>query len=88
MATAIYLPPPPHAEETTKKKQYKILRFDANAEKESESPSSQELHLQEEVRTLREALHEARRQIDHYDTLLRNAQLRERELRAELLKTR
>ena len=43
-------------------------------------------HLQEEVRTLREELARAERLLGHKDLLLRNATLREQELRAELIK--
>jgi hypothetical protein len=42
--------------------------------------------LQAEVRTLREELARAERLLGHKDLLLRNATLREQELRAELVK--
>lgn len=42
--------------------------------------------LHEEVRTLREELARAERLLAHKDMLLRNATLREQELRAELIK--
>lgn len=71
--------------EQSEKKPYRVLRFDADSEPQKEEPSKDEIRLQAEVRALRDALQEAQRQLAHYDTLLRNAQLRERELRAELL---
>jgi hypothetical protein len=42
--------------------------------------------LQAEVRTLREELARAERSISHKEMLLRNATMREQELRAELVK--
>jgi hypothetical protein len=42
--------------------------------------------LQAEVRTLREELARAERLLEHKEALLRNAVLREQELRAELVK--
>ncbi|MCI0337780.1 MAG: hypothetical protein L0226_09395 [Acidobacteria bacterium] len=42
--------------------------------------------LQAEVRTLREELIRAERTVTHYEQLLRNAMLREQELRAQLIK--
>ena len=69
-----------------RKKTYRVLRFDAGSTPQKEELSAAEQRLQAEVRSLREALGEAQRQLAHYDVLLRNAQLRERELRAELCK--
>jgi hypothetical protein len=42
--------------------------------------------LQAEVRTLREELARAERSVTNYEQLLRNAMLREQELRAQLVK--
>ena len=42
--------------------------------------------LQAEVRTLREELARAERSVTHYEQLLRNAMLREQELRTQLVK--
>jgi hypothetical protein len=42
--------------------------------------------LQAEVRTLREELVHAERSVTHYQQLLRNAMLREQELRTQLVK--
>jgi hypothetical protein len=42
--------------------------------------------LQAEVRALREELVQAERSVTHYQQLLRNATLREQELRAQLVK--
>jgi hypothetical protein len=42
--------------------------------------------LQSEVRALREELVQAERSVTHYQQLLRNAMLREQELRAQLVK--
>jgi hypothetical protein len=42
--------------------------------------------LQGEVRALREELVQAERSVTHYQQLLRNAMLREQELRAQLVK--
>lgn len=42
--------------------------------------------LQAEVRTLREELARAERSVTHYEQLLRNAMLREQELRIQLVK--
>lgn len=42
--------------------------------------------LQSEVRTLREELARAERSVTHYEQLLRNAQIREQEIRKQLIK--
>lgn len=86
MRAAIHLPTPSSSGASSEKKPYRVLRFDVSSEPQKEELSAEEQRLQAEVRTLREALGEAQRQLTHYDILLRNAQLRERELRADLLK--
>lgn len=74
--------------------------FDKQAEKQFNNVSLFELapeqrlrravsyiaQLQAEVRTLREELARAERSVTHYEQLLRNAMLREQELRSQLVK--
>ena len=86
MRAAIHLPSPAPPSKSSEPKPYRVLRFDPSSEPQKEEISAEEQRLQAEVRILREALGEAQRQLAHYDVLLRNAQLRERELRVELFK--
>lgn len=86
MRTAIHVSTPSQSDEVPAPQPCRVLRFDANSESHQEGVSEAERRLQAEVRALQEALHEAQRQLTQYDVLLRNAQLRERELRAEMFK--
>ncbi|MFN0120952.1 MAG: hypothetical protein ACKV2V_10655 [Blastocatellia bacterium] len=43
--------------------------------------------LQDELKTLRDELSRAERSVEHRETLLRNAMVREQELRAELVRS-
>jgi hypothetical protein len=89
MRAAIHLPASSDdSGDLLEKKTHRVLRFDPHPEIQKEEISAIEQRLQAEVQALREALHDAQRQLTHYDVLLRNAQLRERELRAELFKGR
>ncbi len=86
MRAAIYLSNPILSDESLEKKTNRVLQFEPNPEPQQEELSAAEQRLQAEVRALREALQDTQQQLTQYDVLLRNAQLRERELRAELLK--
>lgn len=66
------------------RRHHKILRMGAAAESEPAPQSEEEMCLRAKIESLRAALRDAQRQLQHYEMLLRNAQVRERELRAQL----
>lgn len=61
-----------------------ISLFEAAPEQKMRRAMSYVTQLESEVRTLREELSSAERSVTHYEQLLRNAMLREQELRAQL----
>lgn len=63
----------------------KVAIFEASNGEQLWSASGQHSVLQSEVATLRRELYEAERMISLLEQLLRNTQVRERELRKELL---
>ncbi len=63
-----------------------VTPFEAISEQRLNRALAYISQLQAEVRTLREELARAERLLEHKEALLRNAVLREQELRAELVK--
>ncbi|MBK7597966.1 MAG: hypothetical protein IPJ07_05350 [Acidobacteria bacterium] len=61
-----------------------ISLFETAPEQKMRRAMSYVTQLESEVRTLREELSSAERSVTHYEQLLRNAMLREQELRAQL----
>jgi hypothetical protein len=86
MHATIPFPAPPSSNKSSGQNLYKMLRVASSAELPQQSPSEEELRLQTQIRALQEELRQAQRQLAQYEVLLRNARLRELELRAESLK--
>ncbi len=63
-----------------------VTPFEAISEQRLNRALAYVSQLQAEVRTLREELARAERLLEHKEALLRNAVLREQELRAELVR--
>lgn len=63
-----------------------VSAFELAAEQRTRRQQSTMAELQAEVNTLREELSRAERSIAQYETLLRNALVREQELRAQMFK--
>jgi hypothetical protein len=82
MSAAIQLVAPPHEQS---EKQLELVSIGSPEVRLRRTLDYVE-QLQAEVRTLREELARAERLLGHKDLLLRNATLREQELRAELVK--
>lgn len=61
-----------------------ISLFETAPEQKMRRAMSYVTQLESEVRTLREELSSAERSVTHYEQLLRNAMIREQELRAQL----
>lgn len=72
--------------ETAENQPSHISSFELGPEQRLRRALSYLTQLQAEVRTLREELARAERSLSHKEMLLRNATLREQELRAELVK--
>lgn len=62
-----------------------ILPFNLNGGQVEKSATALELQQQAAIRALREELHQVYRQLEQSEVLVRNARLREQELRKELL---
>lgn len=85
MSAAIQLVSPPilHPERTI----VELESFASGSMEQKLRRAAEYIHeLQSELRTLHAELARAERALTHRDTLLRNATLREQELRAELVK--
>lgn len=72
-------------EEISEKSFDNIASFDQSPEHRLRRAQEYITQLQSEVRTLREELARAERTVEQRDILLRNALIREQELRAELI---
>ncbi|MBL8203261.1 MAG: hypothetical protein JNM09_03465 [Blastocatellia bacterium] len=81
MQAKMYFPPRHSAFPTTKQPQR--LSPDTTTAENLTEPSAEELRLRAEIESLRAELREAQRHLQHYEVLLRNAEIRKRELLAE-----
>lgn len=65
---------------------HNVTRFESASEQRARRINNQAGHLQAEINSLRAELVNAERTIARYEQLLRNAMIRERELRAEMVR--
>ena len=72
--------------DTTDNRPSQVSSFELGPEQRLRRALGYITQLQAEVRTLREELARAERSISHKEMLLRNATMREQELRAEVVK--
>jgi hypothetical protein len=86
MSAAIQLVNQPLTQAETADNQSNVTPFDLTLEHRLRRALDYMAQLQAEVRTLREELARAERSLSHKEMLLRNALLREQELRSELVK--
>lgn len=85
MRSVFHLPQQFAAPPAKAQQRHKILRMEATAESELVPHSEEEMRLRVEIESLRTALRGTQRQLQQYEILLRNVQIREHELRAQLL---
>jgi septal ring factor EnvC (AmiA/AmiB activator) len=90
MSAALHLINQPVAqavrEEVVERPLDNVTSFDQSPEQRLRRAQDYIAQLQSEISTLREKLAKTERAVTHRDTLLRNALLREQELRAELIR--
>jgi hypothetical protein len=75
----------PPDEPPIEKRPKKVLQFLPEEKPNPQAKSAEVLRLEATIRTLRDELLRLQRQLGHYESLQRNSQVREQELRAQLL---